>query len=366
MSNAGVDNPGAVGGHNLRAGVPSVGTNGEIETGSVRITGKTVELNSADLDRAPSIIREAARGLQSGENPEMLQARLAELLKGAPPMPPRPPVRALGFREVTTPDRVPASARVLPIATNGMPVPPEVIAMMGDVSRPSRGISFVKQGEHIWVGGPGTSPPVLTSNLADASEFASLRVKASGGSGFGKGSPAEFQFANFSEGDRKTVMTNLRANAKRRGYSEDAVAVVSDERPGGFRRLSSADYDFENPTIRIEDPQIVHGQRVSKVTVELVAKRTGIGNAIFEFWVKVKGAISNLELSKIAQAIRLRVEQVFGRVAKGEIEGRDALVLLQEEMNRVGRAHNVEIETRVRAAAGNVLLAVVRLTIDDA
>jgi hypothetical protein len=160
-------------------------------------------------------------------------------------------------------------------------------------------------------------------------------------------------------------MKNLRVNAKRRGYSEDAVAVVSGERPSGLR-LSAADYDFQNPKILIGDPQIVNGQRVSKVTVELLAKRTGIRNAILEFWIKVKGAISELQLRNIAEALRLRVSQYLGRVAKGEIEGKTALLLLQEEMNRLGRVHNVEIETRVRAAAGDFRLALVGITVDDA
>jgi hypothetical protein len=247
---------------------------------------------------------------------------------------------------------------VLSATANSVKAPAEVLTMIGDVSYSPQRIAIVRHGEHFWVGGPEGMPPVLTSNLADASELASLRARTNVGRWRGARRPFEFQLSNLTDADRDVVLNDLRANATRRGYSEDIVAVVGEERPG-FRSLSSADYDFKNPKIRVEEAQVVSGQRVSKVTVELKARRSGLRSAIIEFWIRVKGAISDTQLASIARAIRIRVEQMFDHITSGEIKADlDPLVLLQAEMNRLRRHYNVEIETHVRDASKDWRLVV--------
>jgi hypothetical protein len=358
MSNPGRSNPLACGGHNVRAAATKLALDQEVSAGTVRITGKSVRLNGADIDRAPSLVREAARGLKSGVPPRVLEARLSTLLERTPPRPLRIPNQALKFtRGVPPPDYCPPSPGVVLLAAEGIKVPAEVMTMIGDVSYSPHRIAIVRYGEHFWVSGPDGLPPVLTSNLADASELASLRARASGGRPGGARRPVEFQLSNLTDTDCNVVLNDLRANARRRGYSTDVVAVVGKGRPG-FRSLRLSGYDFRNPKVRVEAPQIVNGQRVSKVTVELTAKRPGLRNAFIEFWIRVKGAISDTQLASIARAIKIRVEQLFGRVAAGEIKGEDPLVLLQQEMNRISQNYNVEIETRVRDASKDWRLAV--------
>jgi hypothetical protein len=343
------DKPLAVGGHNLRAAATQLTLDQQVPAGTIRIIGKSVRLNGADIDRAPFLVREAARGMRSGEPPRALEARLSSLLERTPLRPPRPPVEALKFMKGTLPDRIPPSAGVLSAATNR--VPAEVLAMIGDASYSPQRIVIVRQGNHFWVAGPAGVPPVPTSNLADASEFASLRARATGLGRGGARRPAEFQFSNLNDADLDVMLNNLRANAGRRGYSEDVVAVVGKERPG-FRSLRLADYDFKNPKIFVEPSQIIDGQRVSKVRVELTPKRTGLRKAVIEFWIRVKEAISEIQLTNITRAIKIRVERMFARIKTGEgMAEMDPLVQLQADINRIKQKFNVDIETHIRDAS---------------
>lgn len=360
MSNPGQSNLFGVGGHNVRAAATKLALDQQVPAGTIRIIGKSVRLNGADIDRAPFLVREAARGMKSGVPPRALEARLTALLEKTPPRPPRTPAVALKFTEGAPLDHVPSSPGVLSATVDKVKVPVEVLTMIGDVSYSPQRIAIVRYGEYFWVGGPDRLPPILTSNLADAIELASLRARASaGGRGVAR-RPAEFQLSNLTDVDCDVVVKGLRANSKKRGYSEDVVAVVGKERPG-FRSISPADFDFKNPKISVEPPQIIDGQKVSKVRVELTAKRLGFRNAIIELWIWVKGAISETQLANITRAIKIRVERMFGSITAGEIKADlEPLVLLQQEMNRVGRKYNVEIETRVRDATKDW-----RLTVTD-
>ena len=123
LSNPGKNNPGSVGGHNLRAAVTELALDKEVASGTVQIIGKSVRLNGADIDRAPFLVRDAARGLKSGESPSELEARLSTLLKRTPPRSPRLPAEALKFIKDALPGHVPPSAGILSANAIGVKVP---------------------------------------------------------------------------------------------------------------------------------------------------------------------------------------------------------------------------------------------------
>ncbi len=344
ISSAGADDWASYGGANVRASVTSLGIRADAEIGAVKIEGNILRLNPADVDRAPNIVRMAARGMRSGEAPAQLEARLSRALADVPATPPRSAQVALA--EPGAPQVRSAVSTVFSPQASTATVPESVAALAGP--RPGNTLTVVKYGDHYWVTGPDRLPPVMASNLPDASELASLRLARSRSA---RQPTAELELHNFTEQEQRSALDEIRASSKRAGYSEDVVTVAG-EGKGGYRRLSLEDYDFTNPVIRVEEPVVAEGERIAKVTVEVKARRAGFKNALIEFWIKVKEA-SAAQLTKITEAIRIRIAQVFGQGGAAVEATTDPVLLLHEEIKRLGKLHQVEIETRIRDAAGD-------------
>ncbi|MES0337012.1 MAG: hypothetical protein SFH39_11760 [Candidatus Magnetobacterium sp. LHC-1] len=322
---------------------------------SDQITNKSIELNAADIGRAPHLARKVERDIRSGKTISAIEAEASDVLKHAPASQTRTSAQALKLPGHHT-DQVPISPRVKSITSE---VPAEVQMMLGDVSHFPQRIAIVNHNNYFWVSGPNGKPTIPTTNLADASYLASLMTKNNRGSLGSK--PMEFQFSNLNDIDREVLLKNLRLNAKRgkHDYSDDIVAIIGAERNGFFKSFSSHDYDFKNPKISIKRQQIINDMRVSQVIVELNPKRTGISKAIIEFWIKVKITSPKTLLADIASAIKTRSEQIFARIASGEIRqgSLDPLVMLKHEANRLKAQYNCEIEIKVHDARKDWWLA---------
>jgi hypothetical protein len=356
MSSAGRNHPINVGGHNVRANVTKLALDSQVRVGRVRLSGGVLQLNEADAARAPAIVRAAARSAQAGESPALVEMRLSRMLAAAEPRAPRPAAAALHLGDAPPPARLPPSPRVRPMAPDGASMPAAVAKVMSDGAAPANRVMFVKAGGHVWVKGPYASEPVLTSNLADASELASARVKAArgGGAGGGDRAPPELQFMGFSDQDRDAVLSDMRANGKRAGHAEDVLAVVSEENPG-LRKLSSVDYDFHKATVVVEEPVVRDGETFSQVKVTIPGRQPGIKAAIVRFLIRIKGAIVDSRfLAQFVEAVRIQVERLCGRVATdGVMTDSAPWLLLHREVQRVGRAHGLEVEMHVQEEAGN-------------
>jgi hypothetical protein len=355
MSNPGADNPDAIGGHNVRAAVSKLALASDVPEGQIAFRNGALRINSADVNRAPSIVREFARGMQAGEDPGVLSARLGTMLKNAKPVPVRPPIEALRLTHIPAGGAIPASEGVTVLSATRIPVPARVTALTAAEARVSPGqVYFIKDGAHVWVAGPGSNPAVPVSNLADASELATVRLKAYGGRGGDR--PVRLLFGDLSAEERQTLVADLRSDARRQRHSQDVVAIATED-PGAAAkawRLSRDDYDFGAARVLVNEPKLVGGDMVSKVIVELPARRSGIRNAVIEFWIRVKGAITESQLGKLAQAIRIRIQEVLGTIAANpRLQPLDAVTLLQSEMNRVAKKYNVAIETHVHDAGGD-------------
>ncbi len=357
MSNPGENHSLAIGGHNLRAATTKFVSvsDQKVAQGTIQITNKSIELNAADIGRAPHLARKVERDIRSGKTISAIEAEASDVLKHAPASQTRTSAQALKLPGHHT-DQVPISPRVKSITSE---VPAEVQMMLGDVSHFPQRIAIVNHNNYFWVSGPNGKPTIPTTNLADASYLASLMTKNNRGSLGSK--PMEFQFSNLNDIDREVLLKNLRLNAKRgkHDYSDDIVAIIGAERNGFFKSFSSHDYDFKNPKISIKRQQIINDMRVSQVIVELNPKRTGISKAIIEFWIKVKITSPKTLLADIASAIKTRSEQIFARIASGEIRqgSLDPLVMLKHEANRLKAQYNCEIEIKVHDARKDWWLA---------
>jgi len=348
LSNPGTKHWDWMGGHNLRAAATAFESDFTLPRGMVRIRNSALELNPMDIDRAPSILRTAARGLHAGEEKSTLTMRLSRELALAPPARNLPPRQAL-----MVPPGKPASSSMRHLVLSTLSDPPPVVRRLAAAANPEH-VVLLKQDGVYWLKSPGSSSLVPASNLADATELASLRLRTAG-KRLGP-AKAELSLYNLSKADQEIVLENMSVNAKRRGFSEDVIAVAREERTA-LPKLSPDKYDFTKASVRIHDPILIEGERIAKVTVEVPPKVGGIRSAVIEFWIKIKGAIADADLKNILTAVKIRAEQMFGRVARGELQSKEATVLLQQEMNRLGRFHPIEIRTHVRDAAGDWHLA---------
>jgi hypothetical protein len=354
---------GAIGGHNVRAQATRLIQSAEVPLGRVRVESNLLRLNPMDIDRAPSIVRMAARSIRAGEKSALLEVRLAKALAEAPALVRRVPQEALRIPNLRSSL---ASARVkpfLPVETRTLK-PPISVAELSRTHTGNR-VTLVKHKNLYWVSGPDELPAVATSNLADASELTSLRMRTSNvrRSLWTKPKGAELDIYNFSSADREMLVKEVQFNARRKNFSQDILSVTNGERKG-VSRLRAQDYNFKEMRVQVEKVVEIKGERFAKVMVEIPPARAGIRGAIVRFLVRFKTALSEGQMGRIMEAIEMRIKTVFGRTAAGELQGFDAVLTVHKEVRRLGETYGVEIETYVQEAADDWHLAAVTPHLD--
>jgi hypothetical protein len=348
LSSAAAAAPLSIGGHNVGASTLQLKVGESTPRGRPRWTREGIEINAADVGRSRDLVRTLARGPDDTD----LDAQLVRAFAAATSTSPRTPALALRVHAQSNAVSLPPARRF--VDSRALPA---VVDEAQTTLPGNHVLAFVRDRDHVWVVGPNRAAPIVTSSLADASELAALRIGTARGLAGRRGQDLALEFHGMGPAERKAVVDRLHGQARGLGYSEDIVAVVRSEQ-GSVRRLSARDYDFARPTISVGKVT----ERVAKVTVTLQPRRLGLRAAVIEVWVRVKGALTDLQLASVVRAIERRAHQVLRRLQADSVAShRDAALILHEEISRVKRLYDIEIETRAREAAGDVqLTALVR------
>jgi hypothetical protein len=345
LSSAGLDNPGMVGGHNIRAQATHFASSGQVARGEVEIAGNVLRLHPEDIERAPMLVWQASRELRAGKPSPDMQARLSALLRDSPAPVPRTSTLALGLPK--TPAAEPLSSPGIRTVSARVPPPPEVV-QLASTTQGSQ-ITIVKHEEHLWVAGPDKAALLITSNVTDAAELVAVRMRSMPKPS--QREPVRVDSVNLSDAERNALMTEMRARARDTRFSEDGVAIHVQE-TGKFPSLDPADYDLANPRIRVLESQSLGSESFARLYIEFAPIRSGLKARIMEVWIWIKGAISDLQLKSMVRAFELRVEELFLGTARGEAAS-DLLIQLTREVKRLKKHYGVDIEAQVKDGASD-------------